>query len=108
MCKLEHNVDFKERLDDFWVYPKLSKKQNRRNYTDNYFTFLNNENLSCAKNNLYIHIPFCDSECVFCPYYKKHGNEIQIRDYIDGVIEELRLYSRYDYYKRNSSITPSI
>ncbi len=97
---MEHNVDFKERLDDFWVYPKLSKKQNRRNYTDNYFTFLNNENLSCAKNNLYIHIPFCDSECVFCPYYKKHGNEIQIRDYIDGVIEELRLYSRYDYYKQ--------
>ncbi len=100
MYKLEHIIDFKERLDDFWVYPKLSKKQNCRSYGDDYFAFLNNENLSSAKNNLYIHIPFCDSGCAFCPYYKKHGNDIQIREYIDGVIEELSLYSRYAYYKK--------
>lgn len=96
---MKHTIDFKERLDDFWVYPKLSKTQNQRNYEDDYFSFLNNEKLSCAKNNLYIHIPFCDSGCAFCPYYKKHGSESQIRDYVDGLIEELRLYSQYIYYK---------
>ena len=91
---MEHNVDFKERLDDFWVYPKLSKKQNRRNYTDNYFTFLNNENLSCAKNNLYIHIPFCKTRCIYCDFYSTTRSELKSR-YIHALCKELQMRKEY-------------
>ncbi len=94
-----YTIDLKKRLDDFWVYPKLSKRMHMRNYKDNYFNFLNSEKLSSARNNLYIHIPFCDSQCAFCPYYKHHGNKTEIKAYIDGIIEELRIYSTFSYFK---------
>ena len=44
---------------------------------------------------MYIHIPFCRKRCRFC-YFKVYTdkNARQVNDYLDVVVEELRLYSQ--------------
>lgn len=93
---------FKERLDDFWVFPKLSKVQNKREYEDDFFSFLDQERQSSGPVNLYIHVPFCDSGCIFCPYYKLHGHSSyknSLEGYVDAVIYEIRKYAATPYLK---------
>ena len=70
---MEKNFNNGERLDDFWVFPKLTKLEHKREYNDNVFNFLE-ENEDDTLTNLYIHIPFCDSGCIFCPYFKEYLN----------------------------------
>ncbi|MEK3875962.1 MULTISPECIES: coproporphyrinogen-III oxidase family protein [unclassified Paenibacillus] len=95
-------LSLKERMDDFWVYPKLSKVNDKREYRDDFFQFLQQPSLdSKAALNLYIHIPFCDSACIFCPYYKVHGSknlEIKISEYIDTLIAEMKHYASTPYF----------
>lgn len=92
-----------ERLDDFWVFPKLTKVENQRSYEDSFFDFLNNEDKLEMPTNLYIHIPFCDSACIFCPYYKSHGQQNyqnKLIPYVDAIIAEMRKYSNTPYLKK--------
>lgn len=92
---------FKERVDDFWVYPKLTKIVDKRDFNDDFFSFLQVAKENNNRTNLYIHIPFCDSGCVFCPYYKiicTRNNEL-INEYVDYLLEELEKYSKTKYMK---------
>lgn len=95
------DIVFNERLDDFWVFPKLTKIKHGGN-REKFLTFLEPEEGPVSKTNLYIHIPFCDSGCVFCPYYKLHGSsniEKYLNEYIDAIIFELEKYSETPYLK---------
>lgn len=92
-----------ERLDDFWVFPKLTKVENTRRYEDSFFNFLNKEDEAKTATNLYIHIPFCDSACIFCPYYKSHGQQNyrnKLVPYVDAIIAEMRKYANTTYLKK--------
>ena len=40
---------------------------------------------------LYVHIPFCESICDFCPYFKVKYDETLAKEYIDAVIKEINL-----------------
>jgi oxygen-independent coproporphyrinogen-3 oxidase len=40
---------------------------------------------------LYVHIPFCNSICDFCPYFKVKYDETLAKEYIDAVIKEISL-----------------
>ncbi len=40
---------------------------------------------------LYVHIPFCRTLCPFCPYCKVQWDEGLARDYLAGLLEEIRL-----------------
>jgi len=43
--------------------------------------------------NLYIHIPFCEQKCTFCPYLTLTNPKESFQDeYIDAVINELEMY----------------
>lgn len=45
---------------------------------------------------IYIHIPFCVTKCLFCPFYKERYNSIssdQIDDYFHMLWKEIRMYS---------------
>lgn len=106
---MSDNINLKERLDDFWVFPKLSKTKDKRDVADNYFDFLQKSDQEKTPTNLYIHIPFCDSGCSFCPYYKLHGIKRfkdNIQQYIDTVIKELEKYSvtPYFHHKKIASV----
>lgn len=41
---------------------------------------------------MYIHIPYCDKICLFCPYNKKKSSPSDFDYYIDNLIKEIRLY----------------
>lgn len=90
----------KKREDDYWVYPKLSK----------YLHYINLESMAAKMDildrksgadipiNLYIHIPFCESHCLFCPYYKIFPKDDDIEKYISALLRELELYKMKKYF----------
>ncbi|MGW6836295.1 coproporphyrinogen-III oxidase family protein [Streptomyces sp. NPDC054949] len=39
---------------------------------------------------LYVHVPFCDTICAFCPFVKSVGSEERISRYLDALRAELR------------------
>lgn len=43
---------------------------------------------------LYLHIPFCNSMCPYCPYYKVYYNATLAKDFRDAVISEIDLHAR--------------
>jgi oxygen-independent coproporphyrinogen-3 oxidase len=42
-----------------------------------------------GKRGLYIHIPFCESICSFCPFIKSVGSEERIASYLDALHREI-------------------
>jgi coproporphyrinogen III oxidase-like Fe-S oxidoreductase len=42
---------------------------------------------------IYLHIPFCDRICPYCPYNKEIYNEEACRDYVKAVIREINSYA---------------
>ncbi len=45
---------------------------------------------------LYVHIPFCKNICFYCDFFKRiPKNEMQIKTYINTIIEELNSYQKY-------------
>lgn len=51
---------------------------------------------------LYIHIPFCDSFCTFCSFYRSRtlkNDEETVERYISILLKELSMYAETDYVK---------
>lgn len=60
------------------------------------FTFYNeyDQKLSfqeCENLGLYVHIPFCESICSFCPYCKEVYSKEKCDKYIDALIQEIHM-----------------
>lgn len=41
----------------------------------------------------YIHVPFCDRLCRFCPFNKRETDAAQVSQFVAGLIEEIRTYA---------------
>lgn len=95
-------VKFKDRQTEVWVYPRISKYFSKDILKNAFFDFLNKKQSVELPVNLYIHIPFCDSFCFFCPYYKVRyltcPEEVKQR-VIQGIINELIMYSKTEYFQ---------
>lgn len=61
---------------------------------------LGNENLKSKL--LYIHIPFCQSICPFCPYPKAIHNEGTKDSYLAALMKEINLYSQQPHIAVNN------
>lgn len=44
-----------------------------------------------GKTAAYIHIPFCETHCLYCGFYRKRYDAAQSRAYADALIAELRM-----------------
>ncbi|WP_078576456.1 coproporphyrinogen-III oxidase family protein [Salipaludibacillus agaradhaerens] len=44
-------------------------------------------------NSLYLHIPFCDTICTFCPFIKTTNYADTLEPYLDALIEEIKMVS---------------
>jgi oxygen-independent coproporphyrinogen III oxidase len=56
--------------------------------------------LSEAKHiAIYIHIPFCEKVCSFCPFNKYLLIEKKVNKYLNALYEEIDLYARTEYGK---------
>ncbi|MBR6403072.1 MAG: radical SAM protein [Eubacterium sp.] len=54
--------------------------------------------------NIYIHIPYCNSFCFFCPYYKVRYSSLSdddIKPLIEAIKTELKMYSETEFFKKN-------
>ena len=52
-----------------------------------------------SEKALYIHIPFCDKICSFCPFNKTLKNKLDVSAYIFALKQELFYYANSDYGK---------
>ena len=46
-----------------------------------------------GKTAVYIHVPFCETHCLYCGFYRKRYDEAQSRHYADALITELQAAS---------------
>lgn len=53
-----------------------------------------------ASLGLYLHIPFCRSLCSFCPYCKVNYEKADCDEYVNALIEEIRLVGRQNKEKK--------
>jgi oxygen-independent coproporphyrinogen-3 oxidase len=44
-------------------------------------------------NGAYVHVPFCDKLCRFCPFNKRETDERLIAEFVEALIIEIELYS---------------
>lgn len=51
---------------------------------------------------LYIHIPFCETLCPFCPYYKELYNKEEARAFKEALIKEIHLIAPQERVEVNS------
>ena len=74
------------------------------------FTFLNeyDETLDYGKSEnlgLYVHIPFCEKICSFCPYCKVLYSKENCDAYIDALLQEIHMVSsQYEGKKQVTSL----
>ncbi len=40
----------------------------------------------------YIHIPFCRSRCLFCPFYYGSASDLEKEEYVNALLKEIELY----------------
>jgi oxygen-independent coproporphyrinogen-3 oxidase len=43
---------------------------------------------------LYVHLPFCSSECVFCNAFPRKASRSLQEQYVEGLLQEIEIYSR--------------
>ena len=58
----------------------------------------------CKKLGLYVHIPFCEDICKFCPYCKVKYNKEKMDRYIDYLIAEIDFVTRGHKKKKVTSL----
>lgn len=93
--------EFKKRLTEVWTYPPICKYSDVIKDQREYLTFLNNVN-KINETLIYIHIPFCDSLCFFCSYYKEPINKYSYEDrkaVIDAYMKEIEMYAKKNHLK---------
>ena len=93
--------NFTKRKSEIWAYPPLCKYHDQ---IDDFEQFVKIFNRSAESQDLciYIHIPFCESFCLFRAYYKDHYFKYsmeQKRELIDAYKTEIAFYSKLPYFK---------
>jgi coproporphyrinogen III oxidase-like Fe-S oxidoreductase len=56
-------------------------------------------NLMVRKRALYVHIPFCDTICSFCPFTRGRVNDLNIIElYVQALINEIEIKSKFLHF----------
>jgi len=93
---------FKEKLTNFYRYPSICGFQDSIENIDSFMNKLNTDNKIERDTMIYIHIPFCRSMCIYCPFYKVHVNSIDYeakKRFVDCLVLELEKYSKEAFFK---------
>lgn len=49
--------------------------------------------------SLYVHIPFCDTICTFCPFIRSTNYQDKLQPYVDALAKELQMVGSTEYMK---------
>jgi len=92
---------FKRRMTEVWVYPQICKHRDGISDTGKYLSFLDTQ----GQNKdllIYFHIPFCETLCFFCSYYKEPLHKYtyeQKKRFFNNCRIELENYAKKLYFK---------
>ena len=91
---------FQKRLTEVFVYPEICKYQDGVANIPSYMSFLRQEAAGPAGMLIYIHVPYCESLCYFCNYFKEVFRKDAYRqrqDLFNAFVKELESFSRTPY-----------
>lgn len=75
------------------VHPGVSSGAVSRDSIQETLSFLT-ENPRLQDTVAYIHVPFCQTHCLYCGFYNKGYNKEESRRYADTLIREMRLWEK--------------
>ncbi|KEO83675.1 coproporphyrinogen-III oxidase family protein [Tumebacillus flagellatus] len=61
--------------------------------------FLSTKSNPNGKKALYVHIPFCDTICTFCPFIRSTNYQDKLQPYVDALAKELAMVGNTEYIK---------
>lgn len=94
-------VEFKERLTNFYRYPRICLFQDQIGDRDSFCSYLDAPHDGRKLVYLYIHVPFCTSTCNYCPFFHVHypGTDPDVVErFVDALVAELRMYARRPHF----------
>lgn len=63
-----------------------------------FFSTLQSKKAEKTDNLLYVHIPYCEQHCLFCPFHVRVNRNNSIYDtYVEVMVKEMEMMSRYTY-----------
>ncbi len=91
-------MKFIKKKTELWNYPLLSehhdKIENVKEFIAKYDTITIDKPIT-----IYVHIPYCDSFCYFCPYFKESNKSNGIKELFENMISEIKYYSKMPCFK---------
>ena len=99
---MEGMTIFKEKLTNFYRYPSICGFQDSIKNSDEFMSNLKTVSKTERDTMIYIHIPFCRSMCMYCPFYKVHVNSVDYetkKRFVDCLVLELEKYSKEAFFK---------
>ncbi len=90
--------NFLEKRDPICLshYPPLSKTRTVQEVQEG-MGLENNNMVNSNNGTIYIHIPFCDKICQFCPFNKVLKDEKKVEKYLDSLYKEIKYYAKKKY-----------
>jgi len=95
------SLDFKDRLGEFFYYPKLSNEEDSVDDRKTFTSFLDREP-DDRPVYIYIHLPFCDYLCHFCPLFKTLNQMTPYQTkkrFFDALIAEIYHYGECNFLR---------
>ena len=95
------SLDFKDRLGEFFYYPKLSNEEDRIADRKSFTSHLDGAP-DGRPVYIYLHLPFCDYLCHFCPLFKTLNQVtpyLTKKRFFDALIAEIYHYGRSSFFR---------
>ena len=93
--------EFRERLTNFYRYPRICKFQDEIKDKEPMMSFLQTPHPGDKLTYIYIHIPWCTSMCNYCPFhhtYYHHSSEELRWQFTEAVAKELTMYAQTPFF----------
>ncbi len=99
---MSEKIIFTERLTTFYKYPSVCLFQDQVKDLEDFLSPLKTPSTRKRPQMIYLHIPFCTSTCLYCPFYKvKYKTQASelIERFVDCMVLELRKYSQEPFFQ---------
>jgi oxygen-independent coproporphyrinogen-3 oxidase len=96
------SIEFREKLTNFYRYPKICKFQDEVEDKAHIVSYLKQPHPGEKLVYIYIHIPWCTSMCNYCPFhhtYYHHTDDDTKRRFVEAIVKELGKYAASPFFQ---------